>query len=674
MAKNDALLLDGIIDDRIETNTPSNRRDEAFEYLAFEQILKSYDLSSEEITHGSIDGRNDGGIDGFFIFVNGHLLTDIESFSWPKSGALLEIWIITCKHHDTFKQAPLDNMVASLSELFDLSTAADQFKGDYSDDVIKLRENLKFAYRKLSPRLSGFNIEYVYASRGDTAQIGESIASRSDQLVNITKESFGACKVGFHFIGSSELVNLHRKTPNFCLELPFTEVLSSGERYVLLANLADYYGFVSDEGSLRRYLFDSNVRDFMGLNRVNEDIKNTLEDDESPDFWCLNNGVTILATSASLVGDSIKLEDIQIVNGLQTTESIFRYFEAGGEDKKNRSVLIKVIVSQNDDVRDSIIRATNNQTDVEMASLHATDKIQRDIEDIFERSDYFYERRKNFHNNIGNPSSKVVTPLYIASGYVNLVLKSPQKASNLRSRFMRSDEAYNTVFSEKIPLSVYPVIAAVLKKTDLLLEDFRPKRGSGGERFLKRWRQIVSFITVSRILGSYDFSVVELSKLDIETYTYKAVKATWDFICQRRSEDIISKNLKKKRYYVELCREAAEEFSISDTDRVEQANNFNATGPATADRYRAEKVIVDLEFARKVDSLLPPQPWKPGVHRKITKELGCSNKEYFQSVQILIDEGIRNKQVDGVVYDDEGNVIVFDPERVDPDTLELLDR
>ncbi|MEO1830082.1 MAG: AIPR family protein [Pseudomonas sp.] len=672
MAKNDALLLDGIIDDRVESNTPSNRRDEAFEYLAFEQVLKSYDLSGEEITYGSIDGRNDGGIDGFFIFVNGHLLTDVESFLWPKSGALLEIWVITCKHHDTFKQAPLDNLVASLSELFDLSVPTECFKGDYSEEVIKLRENLKFAYRKLSPRLSGFNIQYVYASRGDTGQIGESIASRSDQLINIAKESFGGCKVGFHFVGSTELVNLHRKTPNFSLELPFTEVLSSGQRYVLLANLADYYGFVSDEGSLRRYLFDSNVRDFMGLNRVNEDIKNTLEDDDSPDFWCLNNGVTILATSASLVGDCIKLEDIQIVNGLQTTESIFRYFESGGEDRKNRSVLVKVIVSQDDDVRDSIIRATNNQTDVEMASLHATDKIQRDIEDIFERSDYFYERRKNFHNNVGNPSAKVVTPLYIASGYVSLVLKSPQKASSLKSRFMRSDEAYNAVFSEKIPLSVYPVIAAVLKKTDIVLEDFRPKRGSGGEKFLKRWRQVVSFITVSRLLGSYNFSVVELSKLDIEIYTYDEVKTTWDFICLRRSEDVICKTLKNKRHYVELCQEAAEKFSISDVARVEKATNFNPSGPAKVDRYRAEKMIVDLEFARKVDGLLPPQPWKPGVHRKVTKELGCSNREYFQAVQILIDEGLRNKQVDGVVYDAEGNVIVFDPERVDPETLELL--
>jgi len=365
-------------------------------------------LLSKYILYGSIDGKNDGGIDGFFILVNGHLLMDPESFSWPKSGAQLEVWVITCKHGETFKQAPLDNIAASISELFDLSLAPDSFQGDYSEALIKCRENLKYAYRKVSPRLSSFKIHYSYASRGDSKTVGESISARAEQIVSITKDSFGSCEASFIFHGATELVEMHRKVPNFCLELPFSEVLSSGERYVLLANLVDYYGFITEEGNLRRYLFDSNVRDFMGLNRVNEDIRATLENGESPDFWWLNNGVTILATSASLVGDSIQLEDIQIVNGLQTTESIFRYFESGGSDPKSRSVLIKIIVSQDDDVRDTIIRATNNQTDVEIASLHATDKIQRDIEEILERSDYYYERRKNFHTNLGNPSSRIV--------------------------------------------------------------------------------------------------------------------------------------------------------------------------------------------------------------------------------------------------------------------------
>jgi hypothetical protein len=41
-----------------------------------EQILKFADLSPDEINSGWVDGGNDGGIDGFFLFVNDHLLID----------------------------------------------------------------------------------------------------------------------------------------------------------------------------------------------------------------------------------------------------------------------------------------------------------------------------------------------------------------------------------------------------------------------------------------------------------------------------------------------------------------------------------------------------------------------------------------------------------------------
>lgn len=668
MAKNDTLLLDGIIDDRIEQKIPSNRTDEAFEYLAFEQILKDYDLSHDEILYGYVDGRNDGGIDGFYIFVNGHLLTEPESFVWPKSGSELEIWIITCKHHDTFKQAPIESLYSSISELLDLSLDSPELNGDYSENILKTRENLKYAYRKVSPRLSKFNINFAYASRGDTGSIGESVNSRADQIVAITKECFGSCNVYFKFYGSTELVELHRKKPNFSLELAYSKVLTSGERYVLLANLKDYFGFISDNDKLRRYLFDSNVRDFMGLNRVNEDIRDTLQDESSPDFWWLNNGVTILATSANVIGDSIQLHDIQIVNGLQTTESIFRYFESGGKDPESRSILIKVIVSQDENVRDKIIRATNNQTDVELASLHATDKIQRDIEDILERDDLYYERRKNYHINMGHPSSKIISPLYLASGYVSLILKLPQKASTLRARFMRSDYAYNQVFSHKPPLSVWPKIAVILKKTDESLEGFRPFGSSGNENFLKKWRQIVSLITISRFFGKFDFNANELEKFDLSLYTKEEISTTWDFIKNNIPIDQSGKKVKNKKSFIDLCIEASIEFSIANVECIEKKILGNHYNP----RATQNKQSIDLSFALKVNALLPEQPWKPGVHKIVTQKLQCTSTQYFQAVQLLIDEGYRNNQVDGVVYDADGDVIAFDPTRVNPETMQLI--
>jgi hypothetical protein len=80
MAKNDVVLIDAIVDERLREFYPSNQRDEVFEFLAFEQVLKDFDLSREEIEMGWVDGRDDGGIDGFFVFVNGHLLQDRGMF------------------------------------------------------------------------------------------------------------------------------------------------------------------------------------------------------------------------------------------------------------------------------------------------------------------------------------------------------------------------------------------------------------------------------------------------------------------------------------------------------------------------------------------------------------------------------------------------------------------
>lgn len=671
MAKNDKILIDGIIDDRIEIKLPSIKRDEAFEYFAIEQALKDYDLSRDEIIAGNIDGRNDGGIDGFYIIVNGHLLSDPESFQWPKAGSVLEVWIITCKHHDTFKQAPLDNIAASLAELLDFTIDKTDLKGDYSEQVLSSRENLKYAYRKVSSRLSNFIITYVYASRGNTAELGESIESRSKQIIKITEDSFGNCISKFSFLGSSELIELHRKVPNFTLELPFVEDLSRGERYVMLVNLFDYFNFISDNGKLRRYLFDSNVRDFMGLNRVNEDIKVTLLDLESPDFWLLNNGVTILATGASVIGKSIQIEDIQIVNGLQTSESIYRHFIEGGTDPKNRSVLVKVIVSQEDNVRDTIIRATNNQTNVELASLHATDKIQRDIEDILKQHDLYYERRTNFYKNQEISTDKILTPLYIATGFLSLVLKNADHATRLRSKFMRSESSYEKVFSLSTDLKIWPQIAKILKKTDSFIESVRPKEKKGNDRVIKARRQFLSFITVSRLLGTFDFSASSLISLNLDRYNEDELFLTWELMNALTPDDRIRYHI-GRNYFVSLCEKSHEKWGIKGINRIKN-NNSSAIKYVKTKKITPvpNKIIVDKEFALKIDSLLPEQPWKPGVHREIVKNLNCTNANYFEAVKILIDEGIRFHQKDGVVYDYDGNVMCFDDDRVDSDTLKL---
>lgn len=670
MAKNDKILIDGIIDERIELKLPSDQRDEAFEYFAFEQILRDYDLASAELIEGNVDGRDDGGIDGFYIFINGHLLSDPETFVWPKSGAVLEVWIITCKLQDSFKQAPLDLLVASTHELFDFSVESTLLKGSYSKKVITQRENLKFAYRKVSPKLNQFSIDFCYASRGVVAELGESILSRSEQLIQVAKDAFGNCIARFAFYGSTELIELSRKIPNSTLELPIVKDLSNGENYILLVKLKDYYNFIHDKGKLRRYLFDSNVRDFMGLNRVNEDIRSTLANPESPDFWWLNNGITILATHAFIIGEIIHIKDIQIVNGLQTSESIFRHFENGGDDIKDRTVLIKVLVSNDEKIRDTIIRATNNQTTVELSSLHATDKIQKDIEDVLKQNEMFYERRTNFYKNQGIATDNIIRPLYIASGFVNLILKEPNQAAKLKSKFMRHESSYEKVFSELTDLRVWPQIAILLKRTDLFLETVRPIGNKfNTENFLKTRRQILCFVTVSKILGTYDFSINELINLDNTRYGQSEMREVWEIV----EKTISSTNNSKVKYssFAKLYKEAEQKWNIKGIGRI--VKKKTAVTGETNNTLVAEDVAEesDLEFALKIDKLLPPQPWKPKIHEKICEIMNCSKQEYFEAVKLLIEEGLRYNQKDGVVYDDDGNVISFDEERVDSHTLKL---
>ncbi len=174
------------------------------------------------------------------------------------------------------------------------------------------------AYRKCSSKISSFSSFVFYASRGDASQVGDAIISRSKQLVKAIENSFRNSSAYFEFYGSSELLDSYRKIPNFSLELPFNKLIAEGEQFIILTELKNYYNFIVDENeNLRKYLFNSNVRAFLGFNRVNEDIRDTLLNENSPDFWWLNNGVTILATNAHDVGNAIFIEDVQFINDLQ---------------------------------------------------------------------------------------------------------------------------------------------------------------------------------------------------------------------------------------------------------------------------------------------------------------------------------------------------------------------
>ena len=214
----------------------------------------------DDIEEGIVDGSGDGGIDGFFISVNGSLITDPSSITWPRSGIELEVWISTCKHQATFQQAPIDKLYSTLSEIMNFSITNSTLKSRYSEAVLTRRTHWIYAYKQSAHRLSSFNINFDYISRGDTQKLGDAVVARSRQLEALARTNFGNCTVHFRFIGAEELVHLSRKPESTPLRLKFREVLSQENSYLMLVDIKEYFRFVvSEDGNLRRYLFDSNV-------------------------------------------------------------------------------------------------------------------------------------------------------------------------------------------------------------------------------------------------------------------------------------------------------------------------------------------------------------------------------------------------------------------------------
>ncbi len=156
----------------------------------------------------------------------------------------------------------------------------------------------------------------------------------------------------------------------------------SGE---LLASLYDEF---------RDRLLEKNVRSFLQVKgAVNKGIRDTLRDE--PDmFLAYNNGISVTAESVEIVRDengkpSIRrIRDMQIVNGGQTTASIFN----AHHDKKIAADLSKVFVQMKlsvitspedmDEIVPRISAFANTQNKVQVADFSANDPYHRRIEEL----------------------------------------------------------------------------------------------------------------------------------------------------------------------------------------------------------------------------------------------------------------------------------------------------
>lgn len=266
---------------------------------------------------------------------------------------------------------------------------------DQGDRITELRvvfvTNLKLGTREYDREASIGDIDLVY----DVYDV--------ERLYKLSDETFSASDIVVDF---KEIL----KRPVPCLEatgqdLPY-------KSYLLILNGTTIHWLFKRYGPR---LYDTNLRSYLdNKTKVNKDIIKTVR--EQPDrFLAYNNGLTATAREievSTFHGQPCisRIVGLQIVNGAQTTGSIFKAIEGLPKSKRDEvdlaqvSVSVKLTKVVGEDLKEFVPRITryaNTQNPIQAADLEANEELHRLMEQIAydtwtpgTSTRWFYERTR----------------------------------------------------------------------------------------------------------------------------------------------------------------------------------------------------------------------------------------------------------------------------------------
>ena len=441
--------------------------------ILFEHFVNYCAVSNEygdefDIEDVHTGGGDDLGIDGLAIIVNGTLVSDIDEVEdLAASNKYLEVEFIFCqaKSGSNFSGSDISNFFFGVKDLFSTAPALPR------NSAVAAKESLVKAIYKKSSLFKRGNplIRMFYATTGkwmDDAKLLARIENEKDTLneLNIFKG------VEFTPIDARLLQRLYAsaknrlsKTIEFTSKVTLPTLPGIQESYLGYLPADQYLKLISDDsGNILRGLFYDNVRDFQGDNPVNHEMDETLKSPAQQLFVLMNNGVTIVADSINKTGDAFTIEDYQIVNGCQTSHVLFN-------NMANLStpvhIPVKLIVSQDSEVKNRIIKATNRQTPVKTEELTALTDFQKAIEDYYIAAigecQLYYERRsQQYRSANGIEKIRIVSISSQIRSFSSMFLGLPHQASRYYGTLLKSIET--TIFAPGHPLIAYYASALAL--------------------------------------------------------------------------------------------------------------------------------------------------------------------------------------------------------------------
>jgi len=127
---------------------------------------------------------------------------------------------------------------------------------------------------------------------------------------------------------------------------------------------------------------------------------------------------------------------------------------------------VKVVITEDEELRNRVVRASNLQTAIPPSSFRAADLRQRDIEDFLLSRGWFYDRRKNHHRNMGKPPSRIIGINYLAQAVSAMALQEPDASRGQVSMLVKDDRTYRRIFADAHPAELFHFCASTMKAVD----------------------------------------------------------------------------------------------------------------------------------------------------------------------------------------------------------------
>ena len=221
---------------------------------------------------------------------------------------------------------------------------------------------------------------------------------------------------------------------------------------VCSVNINDILKWFKNFDEIDRFL-QKNVRQFLGeSSKVIKAIKKSYLDAPTW-FWYKHNGIIIFADNLHIdkAKTELMLRNPQVVNGGQTLKTLFRAYDKNNRSDNSAKVMLRIYRLPYEDIETykrsiDIISALNSQNKINPSDLRSTDPRQVRLEQLLERIDYKYHRKRSREAKAGRHS---ITMRNLALRYYVCKKNAPNEGvrANLE-RLFEEDTKYDEIFDE----------------------------------------------------------------------------------------------------------------------------------------------------------------------------------------------------------------------------------